>query len=44
VFSWLDKDGIALTPIMVPLGALSSFTKVVVLPFVANRAALCGAA
>jgi hypothetical protein len=30
--------------IMVPPGTLSSFTKVVVLPFIANVPTLCGAA
>ena len=33
MFSWLDKIGIASAPIMVPPGAVSSFTKVVVLPY-----------
>ena len=44
VFSWLDKDGITSAPIMAPPGALSCFTKVVVLPFIANMPTLCGTA
>jgi hypothetical protein len=35
---------ITFAPIIAPPGALSSFTKVVVLPFIANMPTLCGTA